>query len=279
MRKFYLQNSIGERVDLNDTTKYLLTSPSGLGLQFNINQFDIANGFYKRTKVDTPSIQIMGDISFVGDPYEDYRKLINWLNNGYDLSIVYCPYGTEEYYCDVNIESFGKTEINEGHSMTCTMVAIGRTPWYKPTATMINITPDAIESSTWDWEWDIVWANDATAGETQVKANGHLPSAVKAVIDGALYNPQIILLKNGTEVAKMVLADTTVSPGSVLTFSSLYTNAGVWIDGVSQLPKLDLANENFFRIPPGSGYSLRITSEQSVPITGTVSIYDYYRSV
>lgn len=280
MRKFYLQNSIGERIDLNDTNKYIMTSPSGLGLQFMVNQFDISNGFYKRTKIDTPAVQIMGDITFTSmTPYKDYRELVNWLNAGYDLSVVYCPYGADEYYCDVNVESIGKTEINSGHSMTCTMVLIGRTPWYKPIATVINIAPDSAEKSTWDWEWDVVWANDHTSGETEVKSGGHLPSAITVSLDGALYNPKILLLKNGSTVAQMVLDDTTIAAGSVLSYSSLYTNAGVWVDGVSQLPKLDLANENFFRIPLGDGYSIRLTSEQSVPITGSIAIYDYFRSV
>jgi hypothetical protein len=279
MRKFYLQNSLGERIDLNDVDKYILTSPGGLGLQFGVNQADIQNGFYKRTKIDNPSIQITGDITFVGsDPYADYRKLVNWLNSGNDFSVVYVPYGSEEYLCDVNIESLSKTEINDGSKLTCSLICIGRTPWYKPNAKLINIVPDSVESSTWDLEWDVVWSQDATAGETSVQASGHLPSAVKAVINGAIYNPKIILLKNGTEVAKMEL-DKTVQSGETLTFSSLYTGAGVWIDGVSQLPYLDLANDNFFRIPLGEGYSLRITSDSSVSISGTISIYDYYRSV
>ena len=278
MRKFYIQNALGERVDLNGP-KYLFTTPSGLGLSYTISQDDISNGFYRETKIDYPAIQIMGDISFIGATYEDFRAFVNWLNKGSQLTFVYCPYGTDEYYCDINIESLGKTEIEQGTKLVSTMVAIGKTPWYKPTAKIINIVPDAAESSTWDLEWDVVWANNSTAGETSVSAGGHLPSAVKAVIDGPLYNPEILLLKDGSLVAKMALDDTTVQAGSVLTYSSLYTGAGVWIDGVSQIPALDLANENFFRIPLGGGYTLRITSEQSVSITGTVSIYDYYRSV
>ena len=70
MRKFYLQNALGERVDLNDVSKMVMTDPSGLGLSYTINQDDISNGFYKRTKIDYPAIQIMGDINFTVDPYE-----------------------------------------------------------------------------------------------------------------------------------------------------------------------------------------------------------------
>lgn len=279
MRKFYLQNALGERVDLNDVSKMVMTDPSGLGLSYTINQDDISNGFYKRTKIDYPAIQIMGDINFTVDPYETFRDFANWCNKGSDLTFVYCPYGDEEYYCDINIESLTKTEISNGNILVCTIVAVGRTPWYKPTAKIVNIVPDAVEQSTFDLTWDIVWSGDSTAGETTVSAGGHLPSAVRAEINGALINPEIVLLQDGVEVAKMALPDTTVGSGSVLTFSSLYTNAGVWIDGVSQLPNLDLSNENFFRIPLGGNYTLRIVSEGSVTITGTISIYDYYRSV
>jgi hypothetical protein len=86
-------------------------------------------------------------------------------------------------------------------------------------------------------------------------------------------------MKDGATIAKMALDDTTVASGHTLKFSTLYTNAGVWIDTTSQIPALDLANENFFRIPLGDEYTLRISSEQSVSITGTIYIYDYYRSV
>ena len=208
-----------------------------------------------------------------------HEAFVDWLNKGSQLTFVYCPYGTEEFYCDIHVESLGKTEIEQGTKLTSTIVAVGQTPWYKPIAKIVNITPDAVESSTWDLEWDVVWANNNTAGETSVSAGGHLPSAIKAVISGPLYNPEILLLKDGNTVAKMALDDTTVLAGSVLAYSSLYTGAGVWIDGVSQIPALDLANQNFFRVPLGGEYTLRITSEQSVSITGTVSIYDYYRSV
>ena len=279
MRKFYFQNDIGERIDLNGTP-YLLTSPSGLGLSYSVSQASVDKGFYKETKLDFPASQIMGDINIIEDMYAEYRTLVDWLNNGHKVTFVYDPKGNnDEYYCDIQIQTLSKTEITDGNILVCTFVALARTPWYKPRAKIINIVPDAVEQSTFDLTWDIVWSNDATAGETAVTSEGHLPAAIKATIDGALYNPKIQLLDNGNVIAEMVLGNTTINVGHVLTYSSLYTDSGVWIDGVSALSALDLANENFFRIPLGKTYTLRITSEQSVTITGSISIYDYYRSV
>jgi len=273
-------NSIGERIDLNDKEGLLFTNPSGLGLTYDVSQADLEGGFYKRTKVEYPSQTIVGDLIILGDSYSKYREFVNWINKGRDLSFIYKPYGNVEYQVDVEIESLEKTELNQYGALLCALNMNTKTPWYAPNATIINVTPEvAGNSSRFDLQFDFTFLDDNTAGGTTVVSKGHIPSSLKVTIPGPIYNPSIELYKGTELLGKMKLYDTSVASGSELIFSSLYTNSGVWIDNVSQIDKLDLSNNNFFRIPIGDACEIKIVSDQLVAINATVSVYDYYRSV
>lgn len=280
MRKFYMVNSIGERIDLNDREGYLFTNPSGLGLTYDVSQADLEGGFYKRTKIQYPSQTIIGDLLILGDSYQRYRDFVNWINKGKEISFVYRPFGTTEFYIDIEIESLEKTEINQYDCLICSLNMNTKTPWYSPNVTVINVTPEIeTNASRFDLQFDFAFVNDNTAGSISVSANGHIPSSIKIEIPGPVYNPSIELYKGSDLLGKMKLYDTAVSSGSTLVYSSLYTNSGVWIDDASQIDKLDLANNNFFRIPLGDNYDIKIVSDQQVPISAKVFVYDYFRSV
>ena len=280
MREFYLLNEIGERYDLN-TENCLFTNPAGLGTEMTSALADMDDGFYLTSKETFTSGQIVGDVNFCGhNPYADYRAFVDWCYKGYKLIFGYKPYGAEEYYCDVDLTSLAKSDIGSGAILSSTIMFTKKTPWYKPTARLINIEPSSAASpSSFDLVFDFEFVNDEQSGEISVNSNGHLPSALKVVADGALVNPTIELTKNGSTISKMELDDLTVSSGSVLTWSSVYTDCRIDVDGVSKISKLNLANENFFRIPMGDGYKLKITSEQAVSLNAVVYVYDYYRSV
>ena len=88
MRKFYLENSIGERKPLNGETGIYFQNPAGLGMVLNPSFADNKRGFFVKTSGDIePQGEIVGDLVFVrnGDPYENYRnanvaELQNFIN-------------------------------------------------------------------------------------------------------------------------------------------------------------------------------------------------------
>lgn len=279
VRKFAIQNSIGERLSLNEHT-HLLTTPQGLGYtQANTNA-SLGLGFYKNIHKEYPARNIVGSIIFSEKPYEEYAKFIDWVNKGYDLMLVYNPNGTE-YYAEFDVEYIQKGEINNVGVLDVPVSFYAKTPWYKILPQVINVDPTSGGSSSrFDLTFDFRFSNDDTAGNTVINSLGHLPAALDISVTGVMTDPKITLTDSaGLLIGKMELADVTIQNGSVLRYSSKYLDTGVWIDGVDQLPNLDLSNENFFRVPMSKACTLSITSTGATNLSATINVYQYYRSV
>ena len=282
MRKFYLENKIGQRIDLNAAPYYFL-NPQGLGIAFENTVAAIGNGFYKKTNSASPAGGVTGEIAIVEgggkNPYENYTALADWLMQGIDLSLVYLPHGTTEFYSDIDINYINKSEYTDTGYLSCVTSVICKTPWYKHTAKTLIITPGGGDSvSRFDMRFNFAFA-DSISGTVPINCSGHLPSAIRLTSNSALTNPRVELLDGSEVVSRMLLSDTAITAGQDFEYSSLYLSPGVWVDGVSKIDALDLANENFFRIPPGREYRLRLASDAASDVSATIYLYDYYRSV
>lgn len=280
MRRFYLQNSIGERVDLN-VAPYILTDPEGLGFGFSDTMSHIGDGMFKRTYRDYSVNKIVFNLNIVSDPYENYRTLSNFLNKGYELMFVYAPTETSgEYFCDVDVEYINKGEITDGNILQLPCSLCCRSLWYKEIVKVMDIFPtSSTGQSRFDLKYDFTFIPDSVDGACQIKAGGHIPSGLKIVVDGILHNPVISLTSaDGTLIGKMEL-NKTIASGETLVLSSTYQDSGCWIDGVSQLNLLDITHNNFFRVPLNETCTLAISSDQADDINAQIYIYDYYRSI
>lgn len=284
MRKFSLINSIGERVDLFQRP-YLFTNPSGLGMQQKAVHSRFETGFYKNVFSDTPLSNIAGEINIFSSPgidaYERYRQLLDWLNKGYALTLAYCPVGVIEYLVDVDIEFITKGEKEKTGLLICPVSFTRKTPFYKYATRSLIISPDAIDNEyRYDWAYDVTYPAESVNGAIDVSSNGQVPSSIKVEAAGPLANPSIELTDTrGELVGRMQLLNTNISYGQTLVYSSLYLDSGVWVDGVDMISALDLANENFFRVPLDGTYVLAIKSDGAEVIRATVYLYDYFRSV
>lgn len=110
MRRFYLENSIGERKDLQTKQEIHLREPAGLGWADN-NTYADARGFFPRTDSRPVQPAVMGDFVIAG--YATYKALADWIHQGYELTLVYDPSGTE-YRIDIDILSLQKARSTHG---------------------------------------------------------------------------------------------------------------------------------------------------------------------
>lgn len=113
MRKFYLENEYGVRLNLNSPDVGFLTSPSGLGYSMKANYVNIGNS-YLNSYMNTNQAEIKGTLVFGGrNPYESYEKYVDFVNSAQKLRIVYVPF-TGEYFRDVDMVSIDKGEMGKG---------------------------------------------------------------------------------------------------------------------------------------------------------------------
>ena len=112
MRKFFLENEYGVRLNLNSPEVGFLTSPSGLGYSMSANYVNIGNS-YLNSYMNTNQAEIKGTLVFGGrSPYENYEKYVDFVNSAQKLRIVYVPL-TGEYFRDVDMVSIDKGEMGK----------------------------------------------------------------------------------------------------------------------------------------------------------------------
>jgi hypothetical protein len=277
MRKFYLENSIGERRDLQTKQEIHLRDPAGLGWADN-NTYADARGFFPRTDSRPVQPPITGD--FVIKGYDTYKELVDWIHKGYDLTLVYSPDGTE-YRIDVDIQSLSKGEINAWGRLECPFVMMVKTPWYKPITRELTIAPSSstISYKKYSYAYPYHYAAASLSNSVEILAAGHMPAAIYMTCPGPLANPCVTLTLNGVEIGKMDLSGVSIASGEVLIFSTRFGTTGVWKDATDLIDYVDLANNNFFEIPTGATVTMKLDSDTDVATTARIKVYEYYRSV
>lgn len=275
MRRFFIENSIGERRDLQTKQEVHLRSPAGLGWADN-NVYGDARGFFPRTDSRPAQQTITGDLVIKG--YNTYKNLVDWLLNGYDLTLIYSPDGTE-YRINIDIQSLSKGEINEWGRLECPFVMMAKSPWYRTIARELSITPPVGSFKKYSYAYPFQYAVASLANSVDLIAAGHMPAAVYITIPGPLTNPRITLKRDGIEIGRMDLNGVSIESGKTLTFSTRPGSVGVWENNTDLLEHLDLNNENFFSVPTGVTVTMTLESDTDIATTAAIRLYEYYRSV
>jgi hypothetical protein len=278
MRRFYLENAIGERRDLQTVREIHLRTPAGLGWADN-NTYASAKGFFPRTHSEPAQPAVSGE--FVINGYDVYSELVDWVFKGYDLTLVYDPAGAE-YRIDVDILSLQKGEENLISRLECPFTMAAKTPWYKPIARELVIAPAGSESGyrRYTYAYTTQYAASSISSSVPISVNGHMPAAIYMTCPGLLVNPKLTLTNaNGETVGVMDLSGVTFEADELLIYSTKFGNIGVWKDGVDLLADLDLNNNNFFEIPTNQSCTLTLESDSDIETTATIQIFEYYRSV
>jgi len=284
-RLFYLENEIGDRKELNGAENIWLKNPSGLGINLSGSFADIRKGFFTRISGNIePQGEIVGDFEFrlSNDPYEDYRDLVDWMAQDYELYFVYNPYGEREFYRTIEINYFTKTEKEFSGLLYINFSFNAITPWYDftPIAPSIDVT----EYKTYDFEYNYIYPTALLTQNINVSAIGHIPAAYTVGYSGYMVNPSIKIIGNDTG-AIFGQCDVTaiISPTDSFSYSSRYGDTHIQKTDSSGtvtnlIENVDISKEVFGRIPLTEICTLTITTENVLTATD-VEIFDYYRSV
>lgn len=286
MRKFYLQNSIGVRKDLQ-LKSFFFNSPKGLGLSNKANYEQLGDGFYANSFLEAEQINIVGDIAFLESEYDDFKDLIDWIYSGYDLSFIYAPDGSTEYYCDIDIDYIEKEEIdNETGCLVCPVSFNGKTPWYKSSPVILNfeLDPD-VDYMKFDWIMESRFPRGNSYNTIDVSAAGHYSSYIKMTITGAITDPIVKLINKATNeiLGQLDLTGVTVDTGEVLMYSSVPGNSYIKILGTDGVytdlsDSINLTYDNFFGVPRNTACSLKLEFTGTTA-TATIYVHEYRRAV
>lgn len=142
MRRFYLENENGERVNLNGENKIWLYDVNGLGFSNALQFANCGKGFFTETATDTEEQNsVAGNLAIKGITDRDakYKALVDWLMSAQRIRIVYAP-GASEYKANALIKFVTR---EDGDSPTHRIVPISfalLSPWYTERAYAAGMT-------------------------------------------------------------------------------------------------------------------------------------------
>ena len=112
MRKFYLENELGERKPLNGEDGIFLTDPAGLGVSYGNSYADLGAGFFRRVEEKQPQGVIPCSLTFMRGAYEKYKDFADWALRAETIYLVYKPLNVA-YYRRVELSYLTRDEQAE----------------------------------------------------------------------------------------------------------------------------------------------------------------------
>lgn len=290
IRKIFFQNGKGQRWGLNGDQGVYASDLSGFGESLSTSFADLGRGFFAAVSNEAePQNPLAFTLTFTRNPYETYKKLVDWLAGAGTLAIRYIPAGSQEFCRDVTVNFLQKGELNEVGWLEVPCSFLPTTPWYLPTPTALEFSGSGLDESkryTYSYTENLRYGTDSTAEiSATIAGAGHIPGALELSFYGAIINPRIRLTGNiSGKTFGVCSVAASFDEFDLLKFSTNPRNA--YVKKVSPggketdlLDSLDLTTEPFFRLPVDEPCTLSLESDAS--FTGTVNllIYYYYRSV
>lgn len=294
MRLFYLENESGDRKPLNNEAGVFLYLPEGLGVYYDDTYMDVGEGFFTRLKKAVSQRALSCKLCFIGNsPYQLYQEFIDWCIQSEKLYLIYKPRSIE-YYRQVSIESFSKSEINEHHYLESATSLKFLTPWYLPTALSTQIEEVTDTAAIYNVSrYDVATYSGGVIGDqfsAEFTGNGHIPSSIFVRLSGqisAISNLKLSLINKatGTTLGECSLS-TGFNPGETLEYSSEYSDSYVRKRSSNNevsdiIDFVDVTKEPFFRVPVTGNYLLKIEGDnlQGSGAVITAFVYRYFKGV
>lgn len=286
MRKFFIENDIGQRIALSDRSIWL-NKPAGLGMRMANTYISAQAGFHVESAHDEEQSVVTGTMVFLRpDTYESFRETTDWLMRSTGLKLIYLPYGSQEFYRDIDIESIDKTEKRLHRMLECAVSMRALTPWYSQINHVFEFMLDDGENyKRYDYRYNYRYAQAFLPNSIDFEIDGHYPGEVEVIANGPIVSLVLKLTNTNTgEVYGVVdLGTISIGEGERLEYSSKTRDPGVWLVSaagrrdVIDLVELHAGSETFFRVPPNIPVTATMTVGGQLESKATMRVTQYYR--
>lgn len=279
IRQFYLENEYGVRWGLNNTSTGLFLEPKGLGYSLNVSYTAIGSSFVRNYLKDKQQ-EVSGTVVFGTEaPYKACNKFIAFNNAAKKLKLIYKT-DVGEYYRDVDLVEFGKSEITQARVLECEVSFQCKSLFYSNQTDRFVVSRSEGEMR-WDYRWPARF-NDYGSRKISISNNGHVPAAFEIEIYGYCENPAVIVEQGGVELYR-VQFPTILQAAEKILYSSIDGNlycirVGVEGNEDNFSDSLDINNSNFFKLPLGDS-QIKFTSDTGASNKTVLTIYRFYRAV
>ena len=279
IRQFYLENEYGQRWDLNNPATGLLISPEGLGYSMESSYVPIGHSFIQNYFKESQQA-VTGTVMFGSTaPYVACNKFIGFTNAASELKLIYKT-DAGEYYRDVDLVEFGKSEITEARVLECEVQFMCRGLFYSN-----QVDRFVVGRTEGELRWSFTWParfNDYSSRKVTISNTGHVPATFELELFGYCENP-VVLVEQGDRELYRVCFPTILQQGEKILYSSVDGNLYcLRVDQAGNetnfVDSLDINNTNFFKLPVGDS-QIEFSSDTGATNRTVLTIYRFYRAV
>lgn len=284
VRQFSLLNEKGQEFSLMDIQNYcFLSSPTGLGINFNSDYEQMGNTFVESIRKVSQG-RVPGSLYFLN--YDKYREFSDFVFGSNKLRFKYViPYSDNQktFYKDVKIMSLSKTEIDKRYNVLISQVSFDcLTLWYE--TKIVEYEMDEEENAlVWDFMWDSYFV-DYGSRDIEFLNQGQVDSAIELTIDGEFEDLTIQLyLEN--DLYQEVPINVRVENYEKLFYSSKeneFEISKILTDGTKEslftLDYIDFSKDNVIRVPANKSCKISLDSETDIA-SAKLTIFIYYLAV
>ena len=206
IRKFWLENSLGNKFELTDKNfKYFLNAPNNLGFVKDISTISFGN-VERIVGEKYQHINPTGELIFCNSNdgnYEDYYKYIQFIRYQ-PIKFYYLPPNTfNPYYQEGTIAQTDKSETSPTGEMRCPFYFKPVTHWLTSDFNELNLTSQMTgDGKTYPNSYPYHYSGN-TLSEISLSNDGSLPVGFILEITGSTTDPQWSLYEeNGNEYGK-----------------------------------------------------------------------------
>lgn len=279
MIKFALRNEYNQEFALNTSKSAYMPSPSGLGYSMDGDYTRIGSGWVSGNLSDAQP-ELSGDVYIQSDDaFKSFSDLTKFIRTASKLKFIY-QNTMGEYLRDVDVIGVEHGGMAGANTIKCTLTMAARSLWYSNSVTNYAISSIASDAMRYPYRFPSTFRG-AVNGEIEVSNDGSVEAPFTVSFTGPIVNPILSLYQDEEEISKMKIVG-EASEGESIELSTvdgdLYCYRKTASGNVNLTGKLDIENDNFFKIPIGTSI-IKLSSDGDVTKPIIITVRKLYRAV
>ena len=276
--QFALINEYGQSYSLNDLRKGLFTNPKGMGYELDCGYTLLGSSWVQDYKNDKQT-SLSGTIVYASaQPYSAQADLLKFMRTSKSLKLMRTTIaGT--YYKDVDITKYDLSRI-KNRALSCNVTMKAKSLWYLNSTTNYAISSVASDAMRYPYKFPATFRGSVN-GEINIINDGSVEAPFTVSFTGAIVNPTLILYQDEKQYAKIDITG-EAADGESIELSTVDGDLYCYIKkdsgNVNITDKLDIENENFFKIPIGTS-TMKLSSDGDITKPVIFTVRKLYRAV
>ena len=270
MREFYFSNQNGEIYYLSYRNNTLATEVTGLGFEKELVYLKYDNE-YKKGKEENPISTINMKLIFL-EGYKGYSSFLNYLKRSTELEFYYKS--DDLKFCNIEIKSLSKEELIAGTIQSS--ISIDRLSLWQKKKTYIMNVEQFDDNKSYPFKYPYTYSQ-SNRGFLSIQNNGSELASLRIEIEGAVVNPELIVLKDNEVISRLRLY--VSNKDCVIIVDSDVRNQTMTLKdkkGTSSIYALqDFEQDNFLFLKPGS-YDLEFKPGVLTNTKCKITITEFY---